>query len=367
MGKVELNIAFFGFNSKYLIEVIKTISCQLTNFAITSDKFDDIKPGFYEKEIVFKNNTRSLYIMADFPKSEDDYIELLQNFEINNLEIKKYLNKKFKKEIDYYFLVYDEKIQLLIEYLISISNNNYCLIIPDNIKLNCKIIDNNIINNLEDPSIEYKILNYFELIYSLYPKFEEFIKCSKEKYYNKFNKYFRRFYELNSKSEKELFELFNSFELYSFDSNDYNDDSIIILQILCNRNCKQISCNVEKFYCQKCHYNKRSLYDKKMKLFLCEKCIPNNRPKGNFVKCEKCKQLINKDQSPLYINTFCCNKCYCSFCIKNYIISQIKSNEKDIKCFCGEKMYYELIDFILGGGYQKFLNDNNNNNNYNYN
>ena len=42
MGKVELNIAFFGFNSKYLIEVIKTISCQLTNFAITSDKFYDI-------------------------------------------------------------------------------------------------------------------------------------------------------------------------------------------------------------------------------------------------------------------------------------------------------------------------------------
>ena len=360
MGEVKLNIAFFGFNSKKLIEVIKTIVCQLTKFAITSDKFDDIEPGFFEKEIVFKNNSRSLCIMADFPKSEDDYIELLQNFEINNLEIKKYLNKKFKKEIDYYFLVYDEKIQILIEYLISISNNNYCLILPYNIQLNCKLIENNIINNLEDPSIDYKIFKFFDKIYSLYPKFEEFIKCSKEKYYNKFNKYFRRFYELNSKSEKELLELFNSFELYSFDSIDYNDDSIIILQILCNKNCKQISCNVERFYCQQCKINNRSLYDKKKKLFLCEKCNPN-KPKGNFVKCEKCKQLINKDQSPLYINTFCCNKCYCSFCIKKEIILQVKKKEKNIKCFCGENMYDGIIDYIVGEDYNNIFNDNNDN------
>ncbi len=360
MGEVKLNIAFFGFNSKKLIEVIKTIVCQLTKFAITSDKFDDIEPGFFEKEIVFKNNSRSLCIMADFPKSEDDYIELLQNFEINNLEIKKYLNKKFKKEIDYYFLVYDEKIQILIEYLISISNNNYCLILPYNIQLNCKLIENNIINNLEDPSIDYKIFKFFDKIYSLYPKFEEFIKFSKEKYYNKFNKYFRRYYELNSKSEKELLELFNSFELYSFDSIDYNDDSIIILQILCNKNCKQISCNVERFYCQQCKINNRSLYDKKKKLFLCEKCNPN-KPKGNFVKCEKCKQLINKDEAPLYIITFCCNKCYCSFCIKKEIILQVKKKEKNIKCFCGENMYDGIIDYIVGEDYNNIFNDNNDN------
>lgn len=358
MGEVKLNIAFFGFNSLNLIEVIKTISCKLTNFAINVDEFDDIKPGIFEKEVVFKNKTRSLYIMADFPKSEDDYIELLNNFEINNLEIKKYLKKKFKKEIDYYFLVYDEKIQILIEYLISISNNNYCLIMPKNTNLKCKLIENNIINNLEDPSIDNKVFKFFDQIYSLYPKFEEFIKCSKEKYYNKFNKYFRRFYELNSKSEKELFELFNSFELYSFDSNDYNDDSIIILQILCNKNCKQISCNVEQFFCQQCKMKKRSLFDKKKKLFLCEKCNPNNKPKGNYVRCEKCKQLINKDESPLYIITFCCNKCYCSFCIKNQIIPQVKKKATKIKCFCGENMYDGIIDYILGEEYQNIFNDN---------
>jgi len=363
MGDVKLNIAFFGYNSNELIEVIKSISCQLTNFAITGDKFDDIElKGFFEKEILFKNKTRSINIMVDFPKSKEDYDDLLKNFEIDTFEIKRYLKKKFKKDIDYYFFLYNEKIKFLIEYLISISNNNYCLITENNVKLNCEIIKNNIISSIEDSTIDEKVFKFFEQIYNAYPKFKEFLKVSKEKYYNKFNKYFRRYIDLNSKNEIELFGIFNSFELYSFDSIDFNDDSIIILQILCNRNCKNFYFGGEKFLCDKCNKNMRSSYNKKQKLFLCAKCNPqsynnNNLFNLNMVKCENCNVLINKDQISLYIINFCCNKCYCSSCIKKKIIEQIKTKKGKIKCFCGEIIFEDIIENIIGDDYQKIFNN----------
>jgi hypothetical protein len=359
MEEIKLNIAFFGFYTKEIINAIRQIIVQLSNFEVTYDHFDDNEfKGFFEKEISFKNNSRIFNIMAHFPESENNYLQLLKELKESDLEIKKYLNKNFKKEIDYYFLIYNDNIKFLIEYLISISNNNYCLIKPDNKQLNCEILENNTIISLNDNSIDEKIFKFFNQIYPLHSKYKEFIKCSKENYYNKFSKYFRKYIELNSKSEEALFEIFNSFELYSFDSKDFNDESIIILQILSSRNFDKINVNVEKFYCENCGKKKRSLFNKKFNLFLCDKCNPNNRIlKKNEVQCRNCKVIINKDQMSLFIISFCCNNCFCSHCIKKKIKEQMKNKEKTIKCFCGEIIYDEIIENILGEDYAKYFNE----------
>ncbi len=55
MEEIKLNIAFFGFYKKEIINAIRQIVVQLSNFKVTYDHFDDNKfKGFFEKEIFLK-------------------------------------------------------------------------------------------------------------------------------------------------------------------------------------------------------------------------------------------------------------------------------------------------------------------------
>ena len=175
------------------------------------------------------------------------------------------------------------------------------------------------------------------------PLFELYLQYTKEKYYIDFLSYYQRYNLYSQLSTEKLTLFFNGFEQFSFDAEDYNDDSIMILQILCERKEGAITLDLKTNLCNHCNKTNICTYFKQNESFLCDSCLNLYKNKDNT--CSNCKTLFtncNPEIVPL-----CCNRKYCSTCLRKQINYTKKLNPDNIKCFCGVALHPKIVESLL--------------------